>query len=160
MESFVANTEGGGNVAGAREAAGSPIPEGLAIIVRPLIAPERGNVELTLRLNLVSNISFRKPTIADKLVVEMANVPVEPRNPATPKVDKTEKADKPDKPDKPDKSENDRVDLFGMPIREASRLMTQVVAPKGKWVLAGTIRTPPEEKKLLHVFVSAEIVEP
>jgi hypothetical protein len=162
LESFVANTEGGGNVAGAREAAGSPLLEGLTFGVRPLIAPDGKNVELTLRVNLINHLNFRKPTVSDALAIEMANVPVKKPAPLklseTPKPDAAKKEES--KPEPPERLDQDRIELFGMPIRDSGRILTALQVPRGKWVLAGSFQSPPEEKKPLCVFVKAEVEEP
>ncbi|MCW8133639.1 MAG: hypothetical protein KIS92_25060 [Planctomycetota bacterium] len=47
-ESFVANTEGGGNVAGFREAAGSPIKLGLQLLIIPHVTGPENNVLMTV----------------------------------------------------------------------------------------------------------------
>ncbi|HYF48338.1 MAG TPA: hypothetical protein VEJ63_02970 [Planctomycetota bacterium] len=133
LESFVANTEGGGNVAGVREANGSPLFEGLSVLIRPLVSPERDSIDLTLRTALVGNITYRKLTLSERLGMEMARVP--------------------------EKAGEDRADLFAPPSRDVSRVLTQVHVPKGKWVLAGTVNSPADPKKLLHVFVSAQVLE-
>lgn len=148
METFVANTEGGGNVSGAREASSSPILEGLTAIVRPLIVADSGSVELTLRLVLINNVSFRKLAAFERESLDLVQSLLIPGD--SPKSGSL----------KTNLSDNDHAELFRMPSRESSRLLTQVVVPKGKWVLAGTITGPAKDKKLLHVFVSAEVVEP
>ena len=43
-ESFVANTEGGGNVSGFREASGSPINEGLQLFIIPHVTGPENNI--------------------------------------------------------------------------------------------------------------------
>jgi len=47
-ESFVANTEGGGNVSGFREAGGSPIKLGLQLLIVPHVTGPENNVLLTV----------------------------------------------------------------------------------------------------------------
>ncbi|MBI3832606.1 MAG: hypothetical protein HY291_23995 [Planctomycetes bacterium] len=47
-ESFVANTEGGGNVAGFREAAGSPVKLGLQLLIIPHVTGPENNVLMTV----------------------------------------------------------------------------------------------------------------
>jgi hypothetical protein len=139
LETFCASTEGGGSVSGVREAAGSPLQEGLTAIVRPVVTPD-GNVDLSLRLALVNNLSWHRPTIEDHMAMDMAKLPVEKKS-----------ADA-----KGEKIDEDRTALFSLPARDSSRLLTSFVAPRDAWVLAGAVQSPPEEKKLLYVFVKAE----
>jgi len=47
-ESFVANTEGGGNVAGFREASGSPVKLGLQLLIIPHVTGPENNVLMTV----------------------------------------------------------------------------------------------------------------
>lgn len=140
LEDFIANNAGGGTVAGLREASGSPLLEGLTTNVIPSILWDSGNVELTLRISLVSNVSFRKLTLLEKMLVD-AKAAARQGAEATPK-----------------KLTDDEHDLFRIPHRDASRLGTQVVVPKCKWMLAGTVTTAEKEKNLLHVFVYAEVI--
>jgi len=136
IETFIANTEGGGNVSGVREAAGSPIMEGLSAVLRPLILSD-GSVELTLRLVMLDKVSFRKLTSFERMLADSTKVM-----------------------DLSTVSKDTTAELFRLPSRDASHLSTQVVVPKGKWALAGTFKAPDDEKRLSHVFVSAEVAAP
>ncbi len=58
-ESFVANTEGGGNVSGFREARGSPINEGLQMLIIPHVTGPENNILMTAIPKTEELIEFR-----------------------------------------------------------------------------------------------------
>ncbi|MCZ7647638.1 MAG: hypothetical protein M5U26_20670 [Planctomycetota bacterium] len=145
--SFVESVSTGGEgyfINGVREAVGSPLLEGLSVIVRPLILPGDKEIEVTLRLSNTSRVSFRKPTVLEKVAMEMAHVPVHLPDPMNPDQER---------------EVQERAELFSIPNRDATRVGTQVVVPKGEWTLAGKLVSPDDPTVRLLALVAVELLE-
>lgn len=70
-ESFVANTEGGGNVSGYREATGSPINEGLQMLIIPHVTGPENNILMTAIPKTEELIEFKDFVGPDGIVLSL-----------------------------------------------------------------------------------------
>ncbi len=70
-ESFVANTEGGGNVSGFREASGSPINEGLQLFIIPHVTGPENNIIMTAIPKTEELVNFEEFAGPDGIVLRL-----------------------------------------------------------------------------------------